>query len=114
MRTNQIYVGIKGLVLALDSGNGQELWRADLSGSSYVTIVDDGPRVYALAQGEAYCLDAQTGSILWHNPLKGCGYGLGSITVPGRPVTQDAAIAQIIAEEQSATDSNSNSTTHAG
>jgi outer membrane protein assembly factor BamB len=114
MRTNQIYVGIKGLVLALDSASGQELWRADLSGSSFVTVVDDGPRVYALAQGEAYCLDAETGSILWHNPLKGCGYGLGCIAVPGRLVTQDAATAQIIAEQESAADSNSNSTTHAG
>ena len=110
MRTNQIYVGIKGLVLALDSGSGQELWRADLSGSTFVTVVDDGPRIYALAQGEAYCLDAQTGSILWHNSLKGCGYGFGSITVPGRPITHDAAIA----EQQSAADSNSDSTTHAG
>src|SRR3954462_11980560 len=100
MRTNQIYVGIKGLVLALKSDSGEILWRTDVGGSSYVTIVDDGPRVYALSYGEAYCLDAQTGSILWHNPLKGCGYGYGSITVPGRPVTQDGAIAQIIAEEQ--------------
>lgn len=114
MRTQQIYVGIKGLVLALDSGSGATLWKTDLAGSSFVTVVDDGPRVYALAQGEAFCLDAQTGSILWRNPLKGCGYGLGSITVPGRPTTQDAAIAQIIAEQQSAAAANSNSTTHAG
>ena len=70
MRTNQIYVGIKGQVLALDSVTGDVLWKADLAGSSYVTVVDDGPRVYALAQGEAYCLDAQTGSILWHNPTR--------------------------------------------
>ena len=95
MRTNQIYVGIKGFVLALEPNSGQELWRAELASSSFVTVVDDGPRVYALSHGEAYCLDAQTGAMLWHNPLKGCGFGLGSITVPGRPITQDAVIAQI-------------------
>ena len=99
MRTNQIYVGIKGQVVALDAANGQLLWQTDVNGYGFVTVVDDGPRIFALSHGEAYCLDAQTGSILWHNSLKGCGYGLGSITVPGRPSTQDAAIAQLMEDE---------------
>jgi pyrimidine-nucleoside phosphorylase len=101
MRTNQIYVGIKGLVLALDSASGEILWKTDVGGSSFITVVDDGPRLYVLAQGEAYCLDAQTGFILWHNPLKGCGYGLGCITVSGRAAIQDAVLAaQILSAEQ--------------
>jgi outer membrane protein assembly factor BamB len=64
--------------------------------------VDDGNRVFALSQGEAYCLDAGTGTILWHNPLKGFGLGIGSLVVPGRPAQSVAAAAQIAADQQRA------------
>ena len=105
MRTNQIYVGIKGYVLALDRTSGIILWKTSVAGSSFVTVVDDGPHVFALSHGEAYCLEASNGAILWHNPLKGFGLGIGSIAVPGRPVTQGAAASQIVAEQQRAANS---------
>lgn len=102
MRTNQIYVGIKGSVLALDRDSGRILWSTNVKGSSFVTVVDDGPRVFALSHGETYCLDAGTGTVIWHNPLKGCGIGIGSIAVPGRPVSAGAGAAHLVAEQQGA------------
>ena len=102
MGAKQIYVGIKGRVMALDYNSGAILWQTSLAGSYFVNVVDDGNRVFALSQGEVYCLDAGSGAILWHNPLKGCGLGLGSIVVPGRPVQSAAMAAQITADQQRA------------
>jgi outer membrane protein assembly factor BamB len=103
MGAKQIYVGIKGRVAALDYNTGAILWQTSLAGSYFVNVVEDGNRVFALSQGEAYCLDAANGTILWHNPLKGCGLGLGSLVVPGRPAPSVATAAQIAADQHQAT-----------
>ncbi len=102
MGARQIYVGIKGRVLALDYNTGAILWQTSVAGAFFVNVVDDGNRVFALSQGEAYCLEAATGTILWHNPLKGCGIGIGSLVVPGRPAPSAAMAAQIAAAQQQA------------
>ena len=98
MGAKQIYVGIKGRVLALDYNTGTILWQTSLAGAYFVNVVDDGNRVFALSQGEAYCLDAASGAIMWHNPLKGSGIGTGSLVVPGRLVPSAAMVAQIAAD----------------
>jgi len=105
MATKRIYVGIKGRVLALDYNTGEIIWQTSLVGSSFVTVVDDGDRVFALSQGEAFCLEAATGALLWRNPLKGCGFGLGSLVVPGRPIQSAAMAAQMAADQQQASSS---------
>src|ERR1041385_9089746 len=100
MRTNQIYVGIEGTVLALDCASGALLWKTSLEGWSFVNVVDDGDRVFALSQGEAYCLDARNGAVLWHNPLKGFGLGIGSLAVAGRTAAMAGIPAQAAAQQQ--------------
>ena len=103
MVANHIYLGIKGTVLALDRSSGVVVWQTGLSGGTFVNLAEDGDRVYALSQGEAFCLDARDGRILWSNPLKGFGLGLGSILVPGKSNgNAPAAVAQIRSNEQSA------------
>jgi len=102
MGAKQIYVGIKGRVVALDYNTGAILWQTSLAGSYFLNVVEDGNRVFALSQGEAYCLDAANGTILWHNPLKGCGLGIGSLVVPGQPAQSAAMAAQIAANQQQA------------
>jgi outer membrane protein assembly factor BamB len=47
-----------------------------LKSSSFITIHESGNRVFAGANGEIYCLDRMTGSILWHDKLKGLGLGI--------------------------------------
>ena len=39
----------------------------------------DGDVLYAGVGGEVWALDPKNGSLLWHNPLKGLGYGIPSI-----------------------------------
>src|SRR4051794_37227333 len=104
MGTNCIYVGLKGTVIALERSSGVILWRVELPGSDFVNLADDGAHVFALAQGEAFCLDARDGRILWHNKLKGFGIGFGSLLVPGSGNANSAAamLARMAADQQAA------------
>lgn len=71
-----LYIGIGGHVVAIDRATGEERWRRKLRSSSFITIAVEAGAVYAGAQGELFCLDPKTGSILWHNRLKGLGHNL--------------------------------------
>jgi len=85
-----IYLGVKGSVVAIDSATGQSIWTTSLKGSEFVSVVLDGPNLFATTRGEIFCLDPQGGGIRWHNPLK--GYGLGLITIAGEGIAQNAAL----------------------
>ena len=74
-----IYVGIKRCVVALDRDTGDELWRAELHGPDYVTVLWDGTGLFAANSGEVWRLDPQTGAMIWHNEMKGLGRGLVSL-----------------------------------
>ena len=112
-RDHLIFIGIRGSVLALNRDSGSIIWEARLPGSSFVNLAWDENRVYALSNGEVFCLDAGNGSILWKNPLKGFGYGLGSILVPGQTNNNPAGIvAQLAAEEEAARAQTHNSGIH--
>ena len=91
---NIVLVGVKGAVLAFRRDTGAHLWATELKSSSsdFVTVTSDLDRVYAHTGGELFCLDLQSGQKLWHDGLKGFGYGIASITLPGLPgSTQIAA-----------------------
>ena len=70
-----IFVGIKKSVVALDERTGVEVWRADLSGSDFVTVHWDGVTLVAANNGEVFRLDPLSGTPIWHNKLKGLGRG---------------------------------------
>ena len=88
-----LYVGIKNAVVALDDRTGEELWRAELRASDFVSVLWDGTALFAAARGEVWRLDPRSGAILWHNPLKGLGWGLASLasTRAPSPTAGDAA-----------------------
>ena len=87
-----LIVGIRGHVVALRRSGGEIAWSTKLpKGSTYVPAVLDDGRVYATSGGEVSCLDAKTGSVLWHNTLK--GYGLGPAIMAGSGGATTAAIA---------------------
>src|SRR5512137_643718 len=87
-----VYVGIRGCVVALDRESGELVWSAELHrGSSFVPIVVDGSRVFAASGGEVTCLDAATGALLWHNPLKGFGMGYAMLAGASNAGTAAAA-----------------------
>jgi outer membrane protein assembly factor BamB len=55
-----------------------------LKGSDFVNVILDNDRLIATTRGEAFCLDPQSGVLVWHNPLPGQGRGLITIaTVSG-------------------------------
>lgn len=82
-QSKTIYLGIKGSVLAVDATSGAALWTAHLKGSDFVNVVLDGEHLFAATHGEIFCLNPMTGQVRWHNPLKGYGWGLVSITGEG-------------------------------
>lgn len=88
-----LLVGVKGAALAFHRGTGEHLWATELKSSSsdFVTIVSDDSRVYAHTGGELFCLELQTGRLLWRDGLKGFGYGLASLAFPGVASTPAAA-----------------------
>src|SRR5262245_44333443 len=60
-----VYIGIKGHVLALDRGTGEEVWRAHLKGSGFVNVTLERGVVLAGTHGVAFALDPVTGRTLW-------------------------------------------------
>ncbi len=71
-----VVFGIGGHAVAIDASTGTEIWRTKLKGSDTVTITLAAARVLAAAGGELFCLERDSGQILWHNNLKGLGLGL--------------------------------------
>jgi hypothetical protein len=79
MGTALVYVGIRGTVVALDSATGTKVWATELTGSDFVNVSSTAAGVLAITKGEIFCLDPSTGSVRWHNPLKGLGRGLATV-----------------------------------
>jgi len=76
-----LIIGSNGYVAAIDVMDGRELWRTALqtgifstTSHSDVSVLVQGGFVLAGSRGHLFCLDAENGSILWHNELKGMGY----------------------------------------
>ncbi len=88
---SNVFIGIKGTVVALDASTGQEIWRTDLPGAYFVNVASVGAGLYASTKGEMFSLDPATGSVLWHNKLKGLGVGFVTIA-GGRQVPTAAAL----------------------
>jgi len=86
-----IHVGIGGHVVALRRDDGEIAWSVKLRrGGSLVSLLLAGPRLFAVSGGELSCLDATTGKILWHNPLKGFGVGYAMLAGGLDPVAAAA------------------------
>ena len=96
-RSNVLYIGIGGHVLALDSATGEEIWRRKLQSNTFQTILVRDGRVYAGVGGELSCLDGATGEILWTNKLKGLGMGLISFSAESEIAMETSAQAQAAA-----------------
>ena len=83
-RGGVLFVGIKGHVVALDRTTGGELGRTKLEGvrmkaTAFVYLHQDQDQLYAAYNGEIFCLDPRTGTLRWHNQMRGLGTGLVSV-----------------------------------
>lgn len=70
--SEKIFVGARGFVAALDAESGEQVWRTRLpSGAptSLLTMLLKGGRLYMGYADRAYCLESNTGAILWTNEV---------------------------------------------
>ncbi len=80
MRNDLLIIGCNGYVSAINSSNGEELWRTKLrdglmggSRGSDVSVLIDGDMIFAGCNGRTYALRSSNGEILWQNEMKGMG-----------------------------------------
>jgi hypothetical protein len=78
-KSELVYLGIRGSVVAMDKNSGARVWETKLKGGGFVTVLVEGNQIFAGTHGEIFCLDAANGKILWHDGLSGYGFGLMSI-----------------------------------
>jgi outer membrane protein assembly factor BamB len=100
-----ILIGIKHSVSAVSKADGHALWTTKLPGGlggDFVTVASDGERVFAHSSGQLFCLDLWSGRLLWTNELRGYGYGLASICVPGMAASPDMAAVRAIQAQREA------------
>ena len=100
-----LLLGLKQTVTAICRADGSTLWATKLeggSGSAFITLASDLRHVFATCNGVLHCLELQTGTVVWTNGLKGLGYGIGSLCLPGQNSPPQAGAAAQIAAEQAA------------
>src|SRR5256885_14225686 len=73
-----VFIGIRGIVVALERGSGAELWRMTLKGQGFVNLTLDNGLLLASTRGEVWCIEPSSGALLWQNPLKGLGWGFAT------------------------------------
>ncbi|MGC3959457.1 MAG: PQQ-binding-like beta-propeller repeat protein [Verrucomicrobiota bacterium] len=88
--TEPLIIGSNGYVSRIDPSTGRELWRTKLlpglfGGSSCtdVAVLLRGQWIFAGTHGHLFCLDLNSGQILWRNELKGMGYNDVALTMEG-------------------------------
>jgi outer membrane protein assembly factor BamB len=98
---NILIVGVKNAVLAFSRDAGQHLWATELKSGAdaFVSLVSDDKKVYAHSGGELHCLDLFTGSIIWRDKLKGFGYSLASLSLPGGQTSKSEALHNIALQQ---------------
>jgi len=75
-----VFVALNSKVIALDRYDGTLLWQwKSPKAASFITLLVDGDRLIAAANGYVYCLDPVFGQEVWSNPLKGFGVGITSL-----------------------------------
>jgi outer membrane protein assembly factor BamB len=107
-----ILIGVKHSISAVSRANGQVLWTTKLPGglgSDFVAVTCDGERVFAHSSGQLFCMDLSSGQMLWTNELRGYGYGLATICVPGMASSPDLATVRAIQAQREAANNSATS-----
>ena len=78
-RSNMVFVGLKGTVVAIDRDTGTTRWAAELKGSDFVNVAFQNGDLYAASKGRLFRIDPDSGAVLWCNELPGLGWGIVSI-----------------------------------
>jgi outer membrane protein assembly factor BamB len=101
---NLVFVGFNSHVLALDRDSGDIVWSWQApkpKNAGYVTLLLDGDRLIISVNGYMYCLEPETGDLLWNNETKGFGTGIASIVSVRGQSSHDVLAGAAAAEAQS-------------
>lgn len=80
-----IYVGANGKIGVIDPGTGKTIKEIILNekwlknGNGFVNMIKKNDFIYAHTYGRLYCIDINSGKIIWSNELKGLGYDLATM-----------------------------------
>ena len=75
-----IFVGFNSRVAAVDRDSGRMVWQwHSPKGTGYTSVLLDGDRLVVSVMGYTYCLNSETGEVLWFNDLPGMGTGVVSL-----------------------------------
>ncbi|MFT6990955.1 MAG: outer membrane protein assembly factor BamB [Paraglaciecola sp.] len=100
----KLFIGIQGKAVCLDKASGDILWSSKLKSSSSVTnVYYEDNQVFAYSGGHLFCLNAETGEIVWENGLS--GFGFGACIIASENQSSAAAISNQIASQQAAASS---------
>ena len=109
MKANDILLlGLKHRVTAIAKADGRHIWCTEIGGSfgssgDFITLACDDSYVFAYSGGHLHCLELSSGRLLWTDELRGYGFGLASLCVPGFGSAPDnAAVKQLMAQQSSA------------
>jgi outer membrane protein assembly factor BamB len=62
-KSDRLYIGIGGHVVAIDPSSGEEIWRTNLKGRTmFVTLMERDGRIYGGANGELFGLVSFSGT----------------------------------------------------
>ena len=110
MKTDDfLLLGLKNCVTAISRSTGKTIWCTNLPGGmgyDFVTLLNDGERVYAHSKGKLHALDLTDGRLLWSNDLPGYGYGMASLALPGGLSAPDAQAVALLHQQQASAASN--------
>jgi outer membrane protein assembly factor BamB len=86
MNTEYIYLGTSACVIKARKDTGDIVWRREFkassffsTGYSFASLLVEEDRIFVHTLGELFCLNSETGEILWNNPLSGIGGHLGTL-----------------------------------
>lgn len=110
MKANGILLlGLKHRVTAIAKSDGHHIWSTEIrsggfgGGADFITLACDDSHVFAYSGGHLHCLDLMSGRLLWIDELRGYGFGLASLCVPGfGSMLDDATLKNLIAQQDAA------------
>ena len=105
-----LYVGTNRFVIALDPRTGDEQWRTRLTlgtAGCVVHILIKDERLFVGSYGRAYCLERETGEIVWENKLPKTGFHAVLLAMTGAEGTSahgGAVAAECLRQQEAAAD----------
>jgi outer membrane protein assembly factor BamB len=100
-KSETIFVGTRGFVAALDAESGEQVWRTRFptcAASSQLTMLLKGGRLFVGYADRAYCLESNTGAILWTNDVGASDDQSVRLAMPGATECVSEGVVAVFAQ----------------